>query len=81
MRVKFEEFGDVLDVVLIRERKFGRSWDTGFVMYAYPAGADLAIQQMHNVEFDGQIIAVTSWPGGADLSTTVTYYDRILNVA
>ncbi|KAF2001203.1 RNA-binding domain-containing protein, partial [Amniculicola lignicola CBS 123094] len=58
LRLKFEEFGQVEEAVVIKDRDTGRSRGFGFVRFAQEAEADNAIQNMNNVEFDGRTIRV-----------------------
>ncbi|QDS72934.1 hypothetical protein FKW77_008169 [Venturia effusa] len=58
LRVKFEEFGQVEEAVVVKDRDTGRSRGFGFVRFAQDAEADAAIAAMNNVEFDGRTIRV-----------------------
>ncbi|KAI9695633.1 MAG: hypothetical protein M1820_008480 [Bogoriella megaspora] len=58
LRTKFEEFGQVEEAIVIKDRDTGRSRGFGFVRFASDAEADNAIQQMNNIEFDGRVIRV-----------------------
>ncbi|KXL41382.1 MAG: hypothetical protein FE78DRAFT_527834 [Acidomyces sp. 'richmondensis'] len=58
LRTKFEEFGQVDEAVVVKDRDTGRSRGFGFVRFAEEAAAEQAIAQMNNVEFDGRQIRV-----------------------
>ncbi|TKX27277.1 RNA recognition motif-containing protein 1 [Elsinoe australis] len=58
LRTKFEEFGQVDEAVVVKDRDTGRSRGFGFVRFANEADADKAIDAMNNVEFDGRQIRV-----------------------
>jgi len=58
LRTKFEEFGDVEEAVVVKDRDTGRSRGFGFVRYTQEEHADKAIEGMNNVEFDGRTIRV-----------------------
>jgi len=58
LRSKFEEFGQVEDAVVIRDRETGRSRGFGFVTYTGPDHADEAIRNLNETEFHGRTIKV-----------------------
>jgi len=58
LRTKFEEFGQVEEAVVVKDRDTGRSRGFGFVKFANETDADAAIGAMNNVEFDGRTIRV-----------------------
>lgn len=58
LRQKFEEFGQVEEAVVVKDRDTGRSRGFGFVRFATDAEADTAMQNMNNVEFDGRTVRV-----------------------
>jgi len=58
LRQKFEEFGQVEEAVVVKDRDTGRSRGFGFVRFASDAEADAAMQAMNNEEFDGRRIRV-----------------------
>ncbi|KIW07611.1 uncharacterized protein PV09_01561 [Verruconis gallopava] len=58
LRTKFEEFGQVEEAVVVKDRDTGRSRGFGFVRFAQESEADAAIQAMNNMEFDGRTIRV-----------------------
>ncbi|PNS18018.1 hypothetical protein CAC42_3977 [Sphaceloma murrayae] len=58
LRAKFEEFGQVDEAVVVKDRDTGRSRGFGFVRFASETDADKAIEAMNNVEFDGRQIRV-----------------------
>ncbi len=59
LRAKFEEFGEVTDAVVIREKDTGRSRGFGFVEFSNGDDADAATREMHDQELDGRTIRVT----------------------
>ncbi|KAI5815442.1 glycine-rich RNA-binding protein [Pyronema omphalodes] len=68
LRAKFEEFGQVEEAVVVKDRDTGRSRGFGFVRYANDTDADSAISAMNDSEFDGRRIRVdkaTDRRGGA----------------
>ncbi|KAF2485360.1 hypothetical protein BDY17DRAFT_293438 [Neohortaea acidophila] len=58
LRQKFEEFGQVDEAIVVKDRDTGRSRGFGFVRFAEDSAADSAIAAMNNVEFDGRTIRV-----------------------
>ncbi|MCJ1241401.1 hypothetical protein MMC14_009406 [Varicellaria rhodocarpa] len=58
LRAKFEEFGQVEEAIVVKDRDTGRSRGFGFVRYGQESDADSAINSMNNVEFDGRTIRV-----------------------
>lgn len=58
LRQKFEEFGQVEEAVVVKDRDTGRSRGFGFVRYANDADAESAMQALNNEEFDGRRIRV-----------------------
>jgi RNA recognition motif-containing protein len=58
LRYKFEEFGQVEEAVVVKDRDTGRSRGFGFVRYADEQDADTAVAKMNDTEFDGRRIRV-----------------------
>lgn len=58
LRQKFEEFGEVIEAIVVRDRDTGRSRGFGFVHYASEQEADAAISAMDDVDFNGRRIRV-----------------------
>jgi len=58
LRQKFEEFGQVEEAVVVKDRDTGRSRGFGFVRFANDADADTAMNALNNEEFDGRRIRV-----------------------
>jgi len=58
LRSKFEEFGNVEEAVVVKDRDTGRSRGFGFVRFSQETEAEAAIAAMNNVEFDGRTIRV-----------------------
>jgi len=58
LRQKFEEFGQVEEAVVVKDRDTGRSRGFGFVRFANDADADAAMNALNNEEFDGRRIRV-----------------------
>lgn len=58
LRQAFEQFGQVTEANVVKERDSGRSRGFGFVQYANDADADKAISQMDGKELDGRMIHV-----------------------
>ncbi|KAI4247905.1 MAG: hypothetical protein L6R42_009472, partial [Xanthoria sp. 1 TBL-2021] len=58
LRAKFEEFGQVEEAIVVKDRDTGRSRGFGFVRFAQEQNADEAASAMNNVEFDGRTIRV-----------------------
>ncbi|KAJ4345251.1 Glycine-rich RNA-binding protein 4, mitochondrial [Didymosphaeria variabile] len=50
LRQKFEEFGQVEEAVVVKDRDTGRSRGFGFVRFSQESEADNAMQNMNNVE-------------------------------
>ncbi|KAF8857004.1 RNA-binding domain-containing protein [Acephala macrosclerotiorum] len=58
LRQKFEEFGQVEEAVVVKDRDTGRSRGFGFVRFTSEQEAEAAINAMNNIEFDGRTIRV-----------------------
>jgi len=58
LRHKFEEFGNVEEAVVVKDRDTGRSRGFGFVRYSSDEEADAALNAMNDQEFDGRRIRV-----------------------
>lgn len=58
LRQKFEEFGQVEEAVVVKDRDTGRSRGFGFVRFANDADADAAMSALNNEDFDGRRIRV-----------------------
>ncbi|CUA70457.1 Glycine-rich RNA-binding protein 2, mitochondrial [Rhizoctonia solani] len=56
----FQEFGQVLDSIVMRDRETGRSRGFGFVTFSNEAEAQNAMSQMNEQELDGRRIKVNS---------------------
>ncbi|CAG8462845.1 5779_t:CDS:2 [Paraglomus occultum] len=56
LRIKFEEYGQVEDAVVIRDRETGRSRGFGFVTYSTNEEAENAISNMNDQDFNGRTI-------------------------
>lgn len=54
----FEQVGPVASAVVIMDRMSGRSKGFGFVEMETEAGAQQAVEQLHNAQFDGRNITV-----------------------
>jgi len=54
-----EPAGQVLSVRIIRDRETGRSKGYGFVAYAAPEQALVAIERLHGTTLDGRTIGVS----------------------
>ncbi|ORY80520.1 hypothetical protein BCR37DRAFT_381211 [Protomyces lactucae-debilis] len=66
LRRAFEEFGEITDCVVIKDRESGRSRGFGFVTYAEGPQADAAVAAMHNQDLDGRNIRVDKASDPAD---------------
>jgi RNA recognition motif-containing protein len=51
LRSKFEEFGQVEEAIVVKDRDTGRSRGFGFVRFSQETEADAAIAAMNNVEY------------------------------
>ncbi|OCK93582.1 uncharacterized protein K441DRAFT_140677 [Cenococcum geophilum 1.58] len=51
LRSKFEEFGQVEEAIVVKDRDTGRSRGFGFVRFSQDTEADAAIASMNNVEY------------------------------
>ncbi|RPA96178.1 RNA-binding domain-containing protein [Choiromyces venosus 120613-1] len=58
LRKNFEQFGQVEEAVVVKDRDTGRSRGFGFVRYSNESEADSAIAGMNNTEMDGRVIRV-----------------------
>ncbi|KAF9568608.1 hypothetical protein EC968_002870 [Mortierella alpina] len=58
LRSKFEEYGQVEEAIIMKDRDTGRSRGFGFVRYGDKQSADAAIEALNDTEFDGRRIRV-----------------------
>jgi len=58
LRQLFAEYGEVSFVVVVRDKKNGRSTGTAFVEMPQEANAEQAIVALHQRELDGKQISV-----------------------
>jgi len=58
LRQKFEEYGQVEEAIVIRDRETGRSRGFGFVTFTSDEDASKAIDGLNDQEFDGRTIKV-----------------------
>ncbi|KAL4074311.1 hypothetical protein J3A83DRAFT_4128174, partial [Scleroderma citrinum] len=58
LREAFGEFGEIIDAIVMKDRETGRSRGFGFVTFSSGAGADAAINGLHEQELDGRRIRV-----------------------
>lgn len=54
----FESFGVIDDAIIITDRETGKSKGFGFVTFSDPAGADKAIKEMADYEYEGRNLSV-----------------------
>ncbi len=58
LRDLFAQFGEIVEAIVIQERRTGRSKGFGFVTFTTPEAADAATQEMHGKEVEGRNIVV-----------------------
>jgi len=58
LKEAFARFGEVSEAKIINDRESGRSRGFGFVTFADPAAADLAITELDGKDLDGRTIRV-----------------------
>jgi len=58
LRTAFQDYGAVLDSIVMRDRDTGRSRGFGFVTYGSQPEAEAAIAALHEQELDGRRIKV-----------------------
>jgi RNA recognition motif-containing protein len=58
LRAAFEQFGEVSEAIVIRDRMSGRSRGFGFVTFEDDEAADRAMGELNNTELDGRPIKV-----------------------
>ncbi|CAG7962601.1 unnamed protein product [Penicillium nalgiovense] len=58
LRDGFQQFGQIEEAIVVRDRATNRSRGFGFVRFATDAEADAALGAMNNQEFDGRVIRV-----------------------
>lgn len=54
LREYFSNYGEVLETLVMKDRKTGRPRGFGFIIFADPAIADLVIKERHNI--DGKMV-------------------------
>jgi len=55
-----EEFGEIIDVTIVRDRMTGRSRGFGFVEFSEPSEATNAINTLNGQEFAGRVLQVNA---------------------
>ena len=58
LKEAFEEYGDVVDAIVVTDRQTGRSRGFGFVEYKEAEAAQKAIDAMNGKELDGRELVV-----------------------
>ncbi|KGO75332.1 Nucleotide-binding, alpha-beta plait [Penicillium italicum] len=58
LREGFQQFGEIQEAIVVKDRATMRSRGFGFVRFATDAEADAALGGMNNQEFDGRVIRV-----------------------
>ncbi|KAJ5594135.1 Nucleotide-binding alpha-beta plait [Penicillium hispanicum] len=58
LREGFQQFGEIQEAIVVKDRATLRSRGFGFVRFATEAEADAAMSAMNNQEFDGRVIRV-----------------------
>jgi RNA recognition motif-containing protein len=58
LREGFQQFGEIQEAIVVKDRATLRSRGFGFVRFATDAEADAALSAMNNQEFDGRVIRV-----------------------
>ncbi|KAJ5299498.1 Nucleotide-binding alpha-beta plait [Penicillium atrosanguineum] len=58
LRDGFQQFGEIQEAIVVKDRATLRSRGFGFVRFATDAEADAAMSAMNNQEFDGRTIRV-----------------------
>lgn len=58
LRAAFEQFGEVSEAIVIRDRMSGRSRGFGFVTFEDSDAAERAVAELNNTELDGRPIKV-----------------------
>ncbi|KAJ5396659.1 Nucleotide-binding alpha-beta plait [Penicillium cosmopolitanum] len=58
LREGFQQFGEIQEAIVVKDRATLRSRGFGFVRFATDAEADAAMNAMNNQEFDGRVIRV-----------------------
>jgi RNA-binding protein Musashi len=56
LRDHFSAFGEVMEVVIMKDRATGRGRGFGFIIFAEPAISDMVFQQKHNI--DGRMVSI-----------------------
>lgn len=59
VRESFEEFGEITDLVIIKDRATGRSKGFGFITFDSAQSADRAVEEMNGRQLDGRAIKVS----------------------
>lgn len=58
LRAAFEQFGNVTEAIVIKDRESGRSRGFGFVTFETPEEAQAAIEGMDGKEIEGRAVKV-----------------------
>jgi len=58
IKTAFSEFGEIVDAVIISDKRTGRSKGFGFVEFADEAAATKAVESMNGKDFGGRNIVV-----------------------
>jgi len=58
LKAAFAEYGEIVDAVVIMDKRFGRSKGFGFVEYAKEADAKKAVEGMNGKDMEGRTLVV-----------------------
>ncbi len=58
LRDLFSQFGEIVEAIVIEDRRTGRSKGFGFVTFKTAEAADAAVAEMHEKEVEGRNIVV-----------------------
>lgn len=58
LRDVFGQYGEIEDLIILKDKETGKAKGFGFVTYKESADADAAIEKLNNFELDGRNISV-----------------------
>jgi RNA-binding protein Musashi len=72
LRDHFQAYGEVVEVVIMKDRATGRARGFGFVVFADPAVADRVVKEKHTI--DGRTVSVSVPLAGRTLVNLIVEY-------
>ena len=74
----FSKFGEIVEVVIMKDRATGRARGFGFIVFADPMVSDMVLLEKHNI--DGRMVSETNnqFSSQNDLTHYLSYVCKII---